>query len=153
MRAALMTMLAVSYLTYVWPAVKPLAFATVNQYRHLDKDEENMPITVVVPPSDLDAEGIRNLRDLEDMGVVEPINWNWSGSEELPSSLSPEEQGQAEKLMGRLTYEELAVLDASLNRTERQASEYLGMAKTTYRHRLEDARARAKSIVEETRGL
>ena len=133
--------------TYVQPALNGVVHETLDQYRHFDKDEKRRPITVVIPPSDFDEEGIDSLDALEEMGRVAPVNWHGRGYGEQASSLTTEEHELAEKLTANLTDEELEVLDASVGRSIHQAAEYLEMSYATYYRRLRDAKARAKALV------
>jgi DNA-directed RNA polymerase specialized sigma24 family protein len=63
------------------------------------------------------------------------------------SSLTPEEQEQAEKLMANLPDEDKKLLEVSYGRSECDAAAILGMPKTTYRERLARARARAVALL------
>jgi len=127
-------------LTYAQRGLKDVIFREIDQYKHITDN------TVVVPPSDVDAEGISSLEDLEQMGRVTAINWHRAGYGEQPSTLTPDELELAQKLTANLTDEELEILDASVGRSERKASEYLGMSKSTYRYRLRRARDKAQTL-------
>jgi DNA-directed RNA polymerase specialized sigma24 family protein len=70
----------------------------------------------------------------------------------LESTLTPEEQAQAEKLMANLTDEDREILEVSYGRSERQAAAMLGMPKTTYRDRLARAQEQAEAILRMAEG-
>lgn len=127
---------------YVQPALKQTVFETLNDYRHFTDN------TVVVPTHDVDEEGFNSLEDLEEMGRIAPINWYWSGSEEQPSTLTPEELKQAQKIAANLSDGELTILLASVGRSLHRAAEYLDMPYATYRRRLKLIRAKAQDLAQ-----
>ena len=139
--------------TYVQPALDGVVKEALDPYLHLDKDEDNRPITVVVPRDD---EGISFLDALQQRGEATPIDWHGRGYGEQVSSLTPEELELAEKLLANLTDEEVAVLSALVGpstyggidvyRTEHEAARSLDMPWTTYWRKLGKARARAKAL-------
>jgi RNA polymerase sigma factor (sigma-70 family) len=63
------------------------------------------------------------------------------------STLSPEEQKLAERLMEGLTDEDREILLASYDLSERAAAAMLGMPKTTYHDRLAQAKERATVLL------
>jgi predicted DNA-binding protein (UPF0251 family) len=157
--------------SYVKPALRLIAFDALNPYLHYrvkgredygaDQSTKYGPLVEVLPTHD--EEGEPSLEDLQearrdrgagDGAKVEAINWYWSGHEEQPSTLTPEEQKLVEKLRVNLTDEELTILDASVGRSDQQASDYLkrvkGMkiSKTTYWRRLKEAQAKAKDLAQ-----
>lgn len=142
--------------TYVQKDIEPTINETLNQYHHFKEVDfaENPVKTFVVPPADVDDEGIANLEALQNIGVVTPINWHHSGYGEQPSTLTPEELEQAQKVMANLTDEELLILDVSYGRSDQQASDYLkrvkGMkiSKTTYWRRLKEIKAKAQALTQ-----
>lgn len=82
---------------------------------------------------------------LELMGS--PVDYHWSGSGERESTLTPEEQEIARKLLEGLTDESREILLASVDRSERKAADALGMPRSTYRGRLKRAREEAKALL------
>jgi hypothetical protein len=141
-------------LSYVYKAIRGAAFEEVGKYRHWNVvDFAGNPVEVeVVPPADVDEEGLDSLEDLQEMGRVQPVNWHWRGYGEAPSSLSPEDQELAEKLMANLTDEELAILDASVGRSEEKASAFLkelgyNISRSTYRRRLMKIKEKVKPLL------
>jgi DNA-directed RNA polymerase specialized sigma24 family protein len=144
--------------TYVWNVLRATSFGEVDKYQHFERDAKGKRITKVVPPADLDEEGISNLEELQEQDGnpdrpgsngaprVQPINWYGEGYGEQPSTLTPEEQELAEKLKANLTDEELKLLDASYGRSLHRAAESLDMAYATYYRKLRDARARARAL-------
>jgi hypothetical protein len=98
--------------TYVQPAVKGTIAEALNLSRHFSdgKEDGERVIVLVIPPTDIDEEGIPSLESLEFDGVVKPINWHLRGNGEQAPSLSVEDQELAEKLLANLTAEELEVL-------------------------------------------
>jgi hypothetical protein len=149
--------------TYVQPALEIAVFEALNPYRHLDDgmDFQGNPVYVEVVPhhEDDDDDSIRSIEYLEQNkqlhnGHIQPrqdddpitVNWFHAGRGEQISSLTPEELELAQKIAARLTDEELALLDASVGRTEPRAAESLGLPRSTYRYRLMHAREKAQSL-------
>lgn len=151
-----------SLLTYIRVALKPVVMETLNQSQHFDdgKDFAGNPVKVTVIPAveDPDESGY-SIEEYEEQDGnpdrpggkgaprVQPISWHWAGYGEQPSTLTAAELDQAQKVMANLTDEELAILDASYGRSERQAAEFLAMPKTTYRYKLQAAQAKARDLL------
>jgi hypothetical protein len=163
-------------LSYVYRAIIGTASQEVDKYQHYrERDAKGRPITVVVPPADLDDEGISNLEELQEQvgnpdrpgsigePRVKPINWYGGGYGEQPSTLTPEELELAEKLKAYVTDEERIILDVSIQQrvladgrhvpiSEETASEVLTelgykMSRSTYRRRLMEIKEKVKPLL------
>jgi hypothetical protein len=147
-----------SLLSYVQYVLKrEVIFPTLDDYQHITDN------TVVIPPADVDEEGIDSLEDYEEMGRVAPINWYGEGYGDQISTLNPDDQELAENLKAKLTKEELAILDVSVHQkvladgrsvpiSERAASEFLTelgykMSRSTYRRRLTEIKEKIKPLL------
>jgi hypothetical protein len=135
---------------YVQPGLKGVISEALNLSRHFNDGKDangNAVIVKVIPPTDIDEEGIPSLESLEADGKVTPVNWHGSGYGELSSTLTDEDQELAEKLLANLSAKELEVLDASVGRSIHRAAEYMELPYATYYRRLRDAKARAKAVL------
>jgi hypothetical protein len=135
--------------TYVQSALDGVISDTLNQYYRFKETDfaGNRAKVLVVPPTDLDDEGIANLELLQNIGVVTPINWYHSGYGEQPSSLSPEELELAQKLRANLSDDDITILEARVGRSEEKAAGFLGMPRSTYGYRHRRALARVEELL------
>jgi RNA polymerase sigma factor (sigma-70 family) len=124
-------------LTTLWPYLRGIAFRGIDPERRYGITEELDELQEIAERQDRDRLHLDLLYESPIPGLKTP----------LESTLMPEEQERAEKLMGNLPDEEREILEASYGRSERQAAEILGIPKTTYRERLARARAQAEAIL------
>jgi RNA polymerase sigma factor (sigma-70 family) len=132
--------------TYIFPYLRGIAFRGIDpEYRYGITEELDMLQEIAEKATGRYGKD----RDRGDKTHLDPLYDSPIPGLKTPleSTLTPEEQEQAEKLMGNLPDEEREILEASYGRSERQAAEILGIPKTTYRERLARARAQAEAIL------
>jgi RNA polymerase sigma factor (sigma-70 family) len=129
-------------LTVLWPYLRGIAFRDLDPERRYGITEELDDLQEWAEEQGRDRLHLDPLYESPIPGLKTP----------LESTLTPEEQARADKLMVNLPPEDREILEASYGRSERQAAEVLGMPKTTYRERLARARAQAEAILRMAEG-
>lgn len=123
--------------TYLYPALRGIAFEGLNfEYHYGIKDE----LDTLQEMGELQERDKLHLDPLYDS----PIDGLKTPQE---STLPPEEQEAAEKLMVDLTDEDREILEASYGRSIRQTAKFLGIPYATCWRRLKAARERAAILL------
>lgn len=126
-------------LTYIWPYLRGIAFHGIDsEWRYGIKDDLDT-LQEIAQLQERDRLYLDPLYESPIPGLKTP----------LESSLTPEEQIRAENLLVDLRDEDREILEASFRHTERQAAALLGIPKSTYRYRLQQARVRALALLKE----
>jgi RNA polymerase sigma factor (sigma-70 family) len=133
-------------LTYLWPYLRGIAFRGLDpELRYGIKDELDQL-------QEMAEKGTGRYGKDEDRGDkihLDPLYDSPIPGLKTPleSTLTPEKQLQAEKLLANLTDEDREILEASYGRKDREAAAFLGMPKSTYQYRLKRARERAEVLL------
>jgi RNA polymerase sigma factor (sigma-70 family) len=120
---------AAELFTYLFPYLRGIAFEGLDPEYRYGITEELDDLQEWAEEQGRDRLHLETLYDSPIEGLKRP----------LESTLSPEEQEQAEKLLANLTDEDREILEASYGRSGRRAAAFLGIPESTYRYRLKQA--------------
>lgn len=124
-------------LTYIWPHIRGIGFRGIHpEYRYGITEELDM-LQEIAEEQGRDRLHLDRLYDSPIPGLKTV----------LESTLTPEEQEQATKLLANLTDEDREILEASYGRSIHQTAEFLGIPYTTCWRRLKQARERAAILL------